>query len=31
MKIVEYFRRVARAPDRTVQLLDATVQGIDNQ
>jgi predicted O-methyltransferase YrrM len=31
MKIVEYFRRVGRAPDRTVQLLDATVQGIDNQ
>jgi hypothetical protein len=31
MKIVEYFRRVGRAPDRTVHLLDATVQGIDNQ
>jgi predicted O-methyltransferase YrrM len=31
MKIIEYFRRGGRASDRTVQLLDATVQGIDNQ
>jgi hypothetical protein len=31
MKIIEYFRRMGRARDRTVQLLDATVQGIDNQ